>query len=171
MHMESLLGAIAAWGWLVYLTAFLMVFLQSAGLPLPALTFVSMAAALSGHNGEVGFWPIYAATIVGGALGGLAGYAIGISGGRAALDRYGRFLWLTPHRVARGESLFLKHGDKAVLVGRYLPVLCFMASILGGTARMARGRFVAYNVVGIVLWATTQLLVAYYFGFAVKGLF
>jgi membrane protein DedA with SNARE-associated domain len=36
---------------------------------------------------------------------------------------------------------------------------------------MARGRFVAYNVVGIVLWATTQLLVAYYFGFAVKGLF
>ena len=169
--MEWLLGAIAAWGWAVYLTAFLMVFLQSAGVPLPALTFVSLAAALSGHGGEVGFWPIYGATILGGALGGLAGYAIGRIGGRPMLERYGRFLWLTPERVARGERLFQKHGDKAVLVGRYLPVLCFMGCLLGGTARMARGRFLTYNAAGIALWATTQLLIAYYFGFVIKGLF
>jgi membrane protein DedA with SNARE-associated domain len=169
--MEWLLTAIAAWGWVVYLTAFGLVFLQSAGVPLPALTFVSLAAAMSGHGTEVAFWPIYGATIAGGALGGISGYAIGSSGGRAMLQRYGWFLWLTPDRVARGERLFQKHGDKAVLLGRYLPVLCFMSGILGGTARIERKRFVAYNVAGIALWATTQLLLAYYFGFAIKGLF
>jgi membrane protein DedA with SNARE-associated domain len=168
--MEWLLGAISAWGWVVYLVAFGAVFLQSAGAPLPGLTFVSVAAAMSGH-GETGLWPIVAATIAGGALGGVAGYAIGRSGGRAALDKYGRFLWLTPERIGRGERLFQKHGDKAVLVGRYLPVLCFMGGVLGGAARMGRGRFVAYNAAGIALWATTHLLVAYYFGFAVKDLF
>lgn len=169
--MDWLLATIAAWAWAVYLAAFLMVFLQSAGLPLPALTFVSLAAALSGQGGNVGFWPVYAATILGGALGGILGYTIGLSGGRAMLRRYGRFLWLTPQRVERGEHLFHKHGDKAVLVGRYLPVLCFMGCLLGGTARINRSRFLAYNAAGIALWATTQLLIAYYFGFAIGKLF
>lgn len=171
--MDWLLGAIAAWGWAVYMAAFVMVFLQSAGLPLPALTFVSLAAALSGsaQGSEVGFWPVYIATVMGGILGGLAGYAVGARGGRVILDRYGRFLWLTPARVERGEQVYQKHGDKAILVSRYLPILCFMSGVLGGTARMDQRKFAAFNTAGIALWATTQLLLAYYFGFAIKGLF
>lgn len=161
-----MLSVVAAWGWAVYLTAFGIVFLQSAGMPLPALTFVTLAAALAG-NGEVGFWPIYISTIAGGVLGGLAGYAIGNRGGRGLLARYGHFLWLTPERVERGERLFRKHGDRAVLAARYLPVLCFMSGLLSGTAHMERRRFMVFNASGIVLWATTQLLIAYYFGFAI----
>lgn len=168
--MDWLLSVVVGYGWLVYLVAFLMVFLQSAGLPLPSLTFVSLAAALAGQGGEVTFWPVYAATVLGGALGGVAGYAVGNSGGRAALDRYGHFLWLTPARVARGERLYQKHGDKAILAARYLPVLCFMSGVLGGATHMERTRFVIYNTAGIVLWATTQLILSYYFGFAIGAL-
>lgn len=169
--MEWLLNAVAGWGWLVYLVAFLLVFLQSAGLPLPALTFVTLAAALAAQGGEITLWPIYFATIAGGTLGGILAYRIGSKGGRVALSRYGHLLWLTPTRVERGQQLYRKHGDKAVLIGRYLPILCFMSGVLGGVSHMDRNRFVLYNTAGIVLWSTTQLLLAYYFGFAIKGLF
>ena len=55
-----------------------------------------------------------------------------------------------------------------MLIGRYLPVLCFMGGVLSGTAQMARTRFLAYNAAGIILWATTQLLIAYYLGAGAK---
>ena len=130
--MDWLLGIIAGWSWVVYIVAFALVFLQSAGLPLPSLTFVMLASGLAAQGGDIGFWPVYVVTIVGGALGGMAGHALGNSGGRAVLDRYGQFLWLTPDRIARGEKLYQKHGDKAVLIGRYLPILPFMGGVLGG---------------------------------------
>src|SRR5205823_5710915 len=136
---------ISAWNWLVYLAAFGMVFLQSAGVPLPALTFVSLAAGLAGHGGSsVGFWPIYLATVLGGASGGLVGYAIGERGGQPLLEHIGMWRWVTPRRVEIGERHFRRHGDKAVLVGRYLPVLCFMGGVLSGAAHMERRRFLAY---------------------------
>ena len=89
--MEFSLSAAAPWDWVVYAIAFGIVFLQSAGVPLPALTFVSLAAALAGHmGGGVDFWPVYIATVVGGALGGVLGYGIGERGGRPLLERLGR---------------------------------------------------------------------------------
>jgi membrane protein DedA with SNARE-associated domain len=170
--MDSLLGAVASWEWAVYLISFGIVFLQSAGAPLPALTFVSLAAALAGHkDGAVNFWPVYAATILGGALGGGLGYLIGERGGRPLLERLGKNRWVTARRIEIGERYFQRHGDKAVLVGRYLPVLCFMGGILSGTSLMSRRRFLAYNAAGIIIWATTQLLIAYYFGAGIKSLF
>lgn len=171
--MESLLSAVAPWDWVVYAIAFGIVFLQSAGVPLPALTFVSLAAALAGHNmgGGVDFWPVYAATVVGGTLGGVLGYGIGERGGRPLLERMSKGRWITARRIEVGERYFQRHGDKAVLIGRYLPVLCFMGGVLSGTAQMGRKRFLAYNAAGIILWATTQLLIAYYLGAGAKGLF
>jgi membrane protein DedA with SNARE-associated domain len=170
--MESLLSAVASWDWVVYAIAFGLVLLQSAGVPLPALTFVSLAAALAGHmGGGVDFWPVYVATIVGGALGGVLGYGIGERGGRPLLERLGKGRWITAQRIEVGERYFQRHGDKAVLIGRYLPVLCFMGGVLSGTAQMARKRFLAYNAAGIILWATTQLLIAYYLGAGARGLF
>jgi membrane protein DedA with SNARE-associated domain len=168
--MQAILAAIAAWAWLVYLATFLVVFTQSMGAPVPGLTFVLLAAALAGQ-GSVSLWTVAAAAVAGGALGGLAGYHLGLRGGRALLLRAGPRLGLSAKRRERAETYVERHGEKVLLFARYLPVLCFAGSVLAGAGRMPARKFAAYNLAGITLWATTHVVGAYVLSGFLRGLF
>ena len=143
--MEAILAAIATWAWLVYVAAFVAVFTQSMGAPVPGLTFVVLAAGLAGQ-GSVSVWTVALAAVAGGALGGLAGYYVGLRGGRALLVRAGPRFGLNAARRERAEAYVARHGEKALLVARYLPVLCFAGSLLAGAGRMPARRFAARSV-------------------------
>ena len=161
--MEALLENVGAWSWLVYLIIFLLVFLESAGAPIPALTLVIAAAALTAQ-GQLDWWSIFFATVLGGTFGGMLGYLIGQYGGLQLLERYGHYIWLPPSRLETGQQLFRKHGVKVLLFGRYLPVLCFASGIVSGLAGLNFRRFSIYNLLGIILWAGTQMTLAFMFG-------
>ncbi len=161
--MEAFLDSVLVWSWLVYLVIFVVLVVESAGAPVPGLSLVLGAAALAGQ-GRLDFWLVYLATVAGGTLGGLIGYQIGKQGGRRLLERFGRYVFITPERLGTGERIFQQHGSKAVLVGRYMPVFCFLAGILSGIARLPYRRFFVLNLLSIVLWCTTQLTLAFIFG-------
>ena len=167
-RVEAILAAIAAWAWLVYLATFVAVFTQSMGAPVPGLTFVVLAAGLAAQ-GSVSLWPVALATIMGGALGGLAGYHLGLRGGRRLLVQAGPRFGLSVARRERAESYVTRHGEKVLLVARYLPVLCFAGSLLAGAGRMPARRFAAYNLAGITLWAGTHVAGAYFVGALLHG--
>jgi membrane protein DedA with SNARE-associated domain len=167
--MEAALAAIAAWAWLVYLATFVAVFTQSTGAPVPGLTFVVLAAGLAGH-GTVSLWLVAISAVAGGALGGLAGYHLGRRGGRFLLVRAGPRFGLSAARRERAESYVARHGEKVLLVARYLPVLCFAGGLLAGAGRMPARRFAVYNLAGMALWATTHVAGAYLLGGALGGL-
>jgi membrane protein DedA with SNARE-associated domain len=158
--MEAILAAIAAWAWLVYLAAFVAVFTQSMGAPLPGLTFVVLAAGLA-SQGTVSLWGVAIAAVAGGALGGPAGYYLGMRGGRRLLIRAGPRFGLSEARRERAERYVERHGEKVLLIARYLPVLCFAGSLIAGAGKMPARRFAAYNLAGIALWASTHIAGAY----------
>jgi membrane protein DedA with SNARE-associated domain len=72
--------------------------------------------------------------------------------------------------VARGERFFARHGGKTVFFGRWLPVLRITAAWLAGVHHMEWKRFVFWNALGGIGWATTVGLAAYFAGEAVKVL-
>lgn len=161
--MEAFLDSVTAWSWLVYLLAFAVVLIESAGAPIPGLTIVLAAAGLAGQ-GRLEIWLVVLATIAGGAAGGILGYLIGQQGGRRLVERFGRYVFITPQRLETGERGFQQHGSKVVLLGRYTPIFCFLAGVLAGMARMPFRRYALFNFLSICLWSTTQLTLAFVFG-------
>jgi membrane protein DedA with SNARE-associated domain len=94
---------------------------------------------------------------------------IGRRGLRRLLDRPGR--WATSRRrlVERGEVFFVRHGSAAVFFGRWLPGLRVVASWLAGANGMRWSRFLLWNALGGISWATTIGVAAYLLGRSASG--
>ena len=100
--------------------------------------------------------PAYVAIALAGTLGytvgAIAGWAIGLYGGRPLVERHGRWLHLGPENLDRAERWFDRWGDWAVFLGRMTPVIRSFVSIPAGVARMPLGRFTLYSVLGTIPW-------------------
>ena len=75
----------------------------------------------------------------------MVGYLIGLKGGRAAVDRWGKYLLLTHKDLDRAEAWFDRHGEPLVLFGRFIPLLRSFVSFAAGLAEMAFAKFVAVH--------------------------
>ena len=124
----------------------LAMFLESSVIPFPSEAVVAAA----------GYFGIPLGTIVwagaaGSTLGGCVGYAIGRSGVRWLLDRYGRWIGLTSSRLSKMDALAARYGVWSVLIGRLLPLVPFKVfSISAGIARIPFGGFVLMTLIGVV---------------------
>jgi len=101
---------------------------------------------------------------LGAVLGDNAGYFIGREVGRGALERYGRYAGLTHGRIAHMDRFFAGHGDKTILVARFITGLRVFAALLAGSSRMQWRTFAIYNTLGALLWSFTITLVGFFFG-------
>jgi membrane protein DedA with SNARE-associated domain len=120
------------------------------------------SGAFSGENvvlfgydvptGWQSFAVMVAAGTLGYTLGSLVGWEIGDRGGRAYVERHGRWLHLTPGRMERAERWFDRWGDWAVFLGRITPIVRSFISIPAGVFRHPLGRFVVLTFAGSTLW-------------------
>ena len=85
-------------------------------------------------------------------LGSVLGWGIGRIGGRPFLERHGRWVHVTPDRLARAESWFERYGDAAVFFSRMVPVVRSFISIPAGVVRMPLGRFTLLSFLGTIPW-------------------
>lgn len=143
-------GFITSYG---YWAVFLIVGLESAGLPLPGEIALISAALLAAttHQMEIGL--ILAAAAAGAALGDSLGYWIGREFGFTLLLRHGGKIGIRERQLKLGQYLFLRHGGKVVFFGRMVAVLRVLAALLAGINRMAWPHFLVCNVSGGILWA------------------
>ena len=146
-----------------YVALFVLVGLESLGVPLPGEAGLLTAAAFAaqGHLSIVG---VILAAAAGGIAGDTAGYWIGRKGGLAAVRRYGKFLHIDDATLERAHEFFQRHGGKTVFLGRFVSLLRMWAAVLAGVSRMPYGRFALYNVAGGVCWATLFGSLGYLFG-------
>ena len=93
-------------------------------------------------------------------FGSLVGWAIGRYGGRALLERHGRWLHVTPDNLDRAERWFDRHGRAAVFLGRLTPVVRSFISIPAGALESPLGEYTALTLAGSAIWC---------FGFAAAG--
>jgi membrane protein DedA with SNARE-associated domain len=85
--------------------------------------------------------------------GSVAGWAIGLYGGRPLLERRGRWLHLGPEKLERAERWFDRWDDLAVLIGRVTPVVRSFISIPAGIFRMPLSRYTVLTAIGSAIWA------------------
>src|SRR2546422_4130003 len=147
-----------------YWAVFFGVMLENAGLPVPGETILLIAGyfASTGHF-HIALVMLIAAT--GAVIGDNIGFAIGHHFGRAFLLRVGRWFFLTPKRFEQIEKYFESHGNKTILVARFITGLRVFAALLAGASRKMPWRgFVVYNVTGAILWAVVITTLGYVFG-------
>ena len=89
---------------------------------------------------------------------------MGREGGYRLLRRYGRSIRLEERRLKLGQYLFLRHGGKVVFFGRFVAVLRAWAAFLAGTNRMPWPRFLLFNALGGIAWATLYAVGGYFLG-------
>jgi membrane protein DedA with SNARE-associated domain len=121
------------------------------------------AGAIAGHHG-----PSLVVAILVGALGylagSLAGWALGRAGGRALVERHGRWLHLGPERFARAERWFERFGTAFVFLGRLVPLLRSFVSIPAGVLEYPLGPYAALTALASVLWCTAFGVAGYALG-------
>ena len=137
--------------------------MESSILPVPA-ELVMPPAGYWVAKGEMNAWIVLACGTVGSVLGALANYWMAHVLGRAFVRRFGRYVLLSERSLDRAERFFADHGEISTLVGRLLPVLRHLISILAGIARMSVSRFVTFTALGAFAWCAVLTGIGYFLG-------
>lgn len=146
-----------------YLFLFILVGIESFGIPLPGETALLVGAALAAR-GRLDVWLVIASAAGGAIVGDNTGYWVGRKGGIALVRRYGHRMGVGEAKLARVHDFFERHGAKTVFIGRFITLVRSWAAAFAGVALMPYGRFMFYNALGGVTWAGIVGGVGYAFG-------
>ncbi len=146
-----------------YMGIFIMTFIESTFVPIPAEVTMIPAGYLV-HQGKMDFLPALLASIIGTVGGSLFNYWIAKKYGRDLFIRYGKYLMMTPAKLVKLENFFNEHGVISTLTGRLIPGLRHYISFPAGLARMNLNKFVIYTALGGGIWMTVLLCLGYYIG-------
>ena len=153
---EKILAAIA--GFIIavisasgYAGICLLMAIESACIPLPSEVIMPFAGYLV-HTGRLSLVWVATAGALGCNLGSAVAYWIGAHGGRRFITRWGRFVLLDTHDLARAEHYFAKYGGITVFLARLLPVIRTFIALPAGIAKMPQLRFHLYTFLGSWPW-------------------
>ena len=158
--MDHILSLISQYGYLIVLFG---VMLESIGVPLPGETIL-IASGILVQQGTFDLRYVILFGILGAVTGDQIGYWAGREGGRPFVLRWGRYVKITPERLARAESFFDRHGGSAVFLARFVAGLRVFGALTAGITRMHWRTFFIYNALGGAVWATAAVLVGYLLG-------
>jgi membrane protein DedA with SNARE-associated domain len=113
---------------------------------------------LAGTNSAVSLLLVALAGAAGCLIGSIAAYAIGYSGGRPLMLRYGRYVLISQHDADKADAFFQRWGSATAFFSRLLPVVRTYISLPAGIAKMPFGKFCLYSFLGSFPWC---LLLAY----------
>jgi len=100
--------------------------------------------------------------------GNVVGYEIGRKIGPPLFQREGRFL--NTANFDKTHDFFERYGNKALVLGRFVPIIRTFITVIAGAGEMDRRRFFGWSFVGALLWATGLTLIGYFLGEAVPAL-
>lgn len=146
-----------------YLAVAGLVMIEDFGIPVPGETTLIAAAVFAGI-GKLNILLVILIAFVAAAIGDNIGFAIGDLGGRPLVERFGRYVFLTPDRLDKAEAFFNRHGPKVVTVARFIEGLRQLNGIIAGLSDMKWPTFIIFNAIGALLWATFWSGVGYYGG-------
>lgn len=153
-----------------YLVVFVLVMVESLGIPVPGETAVIAASLYAGSTHKLEIWWIIAVAAGAAIIGDNIGFTIGRYGGARLLLRVAPKLHLDERKLKVGIWIFRRHGGKVVFWGRFVSILRTYAAFLAGTNQMPWHRFLVFNAAGGIIWATIYGIAYYEFGSSLKGL-
>lgn len=155
------------------MTAYLL--LGASAFTAQALMFVPIvpllvATGALAARGEIAAAGAAVALTTGVAAGDLLWYTIGRQRGRAVMGRLCRLALEPSTCLRKAENLFARYGAAALLIAKFIPGLSTVALPLAGVFRMRPGRFVGYDVPGVLLWVGTYLALGYFTAGAISAI-
>jgi membrane-associated protein len=161
-HLRDLAQTYGAW---VYAILFLIIFLETGVvvtpfLPGDSLLFVAGTIAAAGElDIHILVLLLIAAAIAGDSL----NYAIGRYLGPKVF-RFDDSRFFKRAYVERTHAFFERHGGKAIILARFVPIVRTYAPFVAGIGAMRYRRFLMFNVTGAVLWVALLAYAGYFFG-------
>lgn len=98
------------------------------------------------------------AGIIGGTLAHIFVYWIGLYGGRPMVEKFGRWIFITPKHLAKSEEWFERYGPTVVFFARFIPVVRHAISIPAGISKMPLSTFILYTFAAMIPWTLLFLL-------------
>jgi membrane-associated protein len=165
-----LLDIVANYGPWIYAVLFVIVFAETGlvvtpFLPGDSLLFATGAiAAVGALDIRIAAVLLLAAAVAGDAV----NYAVGRAAGtrimhKARTDPKWR-RWINPLYIERAHEFFERHGGKAVVLGRFMPIVRTFVPFVAGAAEMTYHSFAFFNITGAVAWVGLCLGAGYLFG-------
>ncbi len=108
-------------------------------------------AGLLASQGYLGFFPLIILCILASILGDSVGYAFGRKVGPRIFIKEESLFFSRKH-IERSKTFFDKHGKKAIILARFMPIVRTFTPILAGVGQMEYPAFLRYNILGGTLW-------------------
>jgi len=133
-------------------------------LPGDSLLFTAGLFAVSEAGlGGVPLWVVCLVLVVAALAGNACGYWIGRLSGPAIFDKPQSKLF-KPKHVARTHEFFEKYGNRAIVLGRFVPIVRTFITVMAGVGKMPAKRYFTYSLIGGVLWAAGVTLLGAWLG-------
>src|SRR5581483_3983179 len=160
---EILVPFFSHWG---YLIIFSSVFLES----LPLIGYISpggISLILGGFLAKIlvlNFWVAAIIAFVGALVGDLVAYGLGHAYGHRFLRQFGHYFFLKEAHLAQTERLLQTHTGKAIIFGRFSYITRSITPFLGGVSNISFRKFLIYDLVAILIWDLSYLLIGFVVG-------
>jgi membrane-associated protein len=134
------------------------------GFFLPGDYLLFMAGLLcSTGKFDISIYTLILSLIGAGVLGNYTGYWFGYRAGPSLYNRHNSLFFKSDH-VKIAQEFYAKHGGKALVLGRFFPIIRTFAPIFAGIAKVELKKFTLYNFIGSIAWVTTFTLAGYFLG-------
>jgi membrane protein DedA with SNARE-associated domain len=165
----SLVGDITATitdviGNLGYFGIFLLMTIESAGIPIPSEVIMTYGGFMAAPGGITHVIAVAVIGSLGTGLGSAIGYLIGAWGGKPFVDKYGKYIGVNSHKMLWAEKWFCKYGESACIYTRLLPVVRTAVNVPAGLLNMDFKKFMVYSMVGAFPWCLVLAFIGYVLG-------
>lgn len=171
LHLDTHLTTfVATYGRWVYAVLFLIIFAETGLVVTPILPGDSLlfAAGALAATGALDIRLLLILLIIAAVLGDAVNYAVGDAVGPRIFRSVDRTSWwqrmLNREHLARAHDFFEKYGGKAIVLGRFVPIVRTFVPFVAGAGTMTYGSFAFYNVTGAIIWVGVCTGAGYAFG-------
>lgn len=160
-HMSVIIQTYGTW---TYLILFAIIFMETGLVVTPFLPGDSLlfAAGTFAGLGALNVWWAVALLGVAAILGDTVNYWVGHFIGPRAFS--GNIRFLKKEYLERTHEFYEKHGGKTIILARFIPIIRTFAPFVAGVGAMSYSHFIAYNVVGGIVWVSLFTFGGYFFG-------
>ncbi|MBU2036698.1 DedA family protein [Patescibacteria group bacterium] len=129
---------------------------------------ITVIAGFFASLGYLNFWLAYIIIIIGDLVGDAVHYSFGRFGGRAFIDRWGKYLGVGPKQIGAIERQFDKRGDKLLFIGKMSQGIGGAFLVAAGLIKMPFSKFIFANLLATLIKSLLLLLLGFYFGHALS---
>ena len=167
LHLDvHLLEWVQAYGVWIYAILFAIIFSETGFVVTPFLpgdSLLFVAGAIAAAGGGLDVHVLALVLMAAAVLGNSVNYAIGRWLGKTFFRDQGS-KWLNPAHLDKAHAFYERHGGKAVVISRFLPIVRTYVPFVAGMAAMSAKAYTAYNVAGGFLWVGSLTYAGYFFG-------